>query len=195
MEKLMRPPFDDEMLRRSLGRGHSMMGRIRGRHGGEPLEAARRSRRLFDSRELRLLLLGSIAEQPRHGYDLIRAMEEASGGQYAPSPGMVYPMLAAMSKIGVLDVTTDESVRKNFAITAEGRRELDARFAELAELRDRLKGLTSKQATIDATPVRRAMNNLRAALEGRLAQDATTRSTVLEVAALIDEAAGRIERL
>jgi DNA-binding PadR family transcriptional regulator len=172
-----------------------MMGRARGRQGGDPLEAARRSRRLFDSRELRLLLLGSIAEQPRHGYDLIRAMEEASGGHYAPSPGMVYPLLAAMAKMGALDVTTDESVRKNFAITEEGRKELDTRIEELAELRERLRGLGGDETAIDPTPVRRAMHNLRAALEGRLAQDSTTRSTVLEASALIDEAAGKIERL
>jgi DNA-binding PadR family transcriptional regulator len=191
----MQPPFDDEILDRSLGRGHFMPSRGRARLGRDPLEAMRRSRRLFDSRELRLLLLGSIAEQPRHGYDLIRAMEEASGGQYAPSPGMVYPLLAEMAKMGALDVTTDESVRKNFAITGEGRKELDARTAELGELRERLKGLTEGQASVDATPVRRAIHNLRAAIEGRLAQNATTRSTVLDAAALIDEAAGKIERL
>ncbi|NWM55099.1 PadR family transcriptional regulator, partial [Escherichia coli] len=48
-------------------------------------------RRMFDGTELRLILLKLIEEQPRHGYDLIREIEERSGGAYAPSPGVVYP--------------------------------------------------------------------------------------------------------
>jgi hypothetical protein len=49
----------------------------------------RRSRRMFESGELRLVLLKLIADEPRHGYDLIRAIEDLTGGEYAPSPGVV----------------------------------------------------------------------------------------------------------
>ncbi|HXQ45561.1 MAG TPA: PadR family transcriptional regulator, partial [Caulobacteraceae bacterium] len=50
-----------------------------------------RPRRVFEQGDLRLVLLKLIAEKPRHGYELIKAVEEAVGGAYAPSPGVVYP--------------------------------------------------------------------------------------------------------
>jgi hypothetical protein len=56
----------------------------------------RRSRRMFESGELRLVLLKLIADEPRHGYDLIRAIEALTGGEYAPSPGVVYPTLTLL---------------------------------------------------------------------------------------------------
>jgi hypothetical protein len=56
----------------------------------------RRTRRMFESGELRLVLLKLIADEPRHGYDLIRAIEELTGGEYAPSPGVVYPTLTLL---------------------------------------------------------------------------------------------------
>src|SRR5215207_7065928 len=58
--------------------------------------------RLFDRDELRLLLLQLIAEEPRHAYDLIKAMEERSAGHYSPSPGVVYPALSLLADEGLI---------------------------------------------------------------------------------------------
>src|SRR5215470_2046163 len=66
------------------------------RHGG-------RRRRVFDSGELRLVLLKLIADEARHGYELIRAIEELSGGLYVPSPGMVYPTLTMLHEMGQIE--------------------------------------------------------------------------------------------
>ena len=57
-----------------------------------------RQRRMFDGGELRLVLLKLIADSPRHGYDLIRAIEELTGGAYAPSPGVVYPTITLLDE-------------------------------------------------------------------------------------------------
>ena len=54
----------------------------------------------FDNGELRLVILGMIAEQPRHGYELIKAIEERMGGSYSPSPGVIYPTLAYLEEVG-----------------------------------------------------------------------------------------------
>src|SRR6478752_3119535 len=68
-------------------------------------------RRMFDRGEMRLVLLKLIADQPRHGYDLIKAVEEMTGGEYAPSPGVIYPTLQMMVDEGVIAELPDETAR------------------------------------------------------------------------------------
>ena len=63
----------------------------------------RRGKRMFEGGELRLVLLKLIADQSRHGYDLIRAIEEATHGAYAPSPGVVYPTLTMLQDMGLIE--------------------------------------------------------------------------------------------
>ncbi len=67
-------------------------------------------RRMFDAGELRLVLLKLIADQPRHGYDLIRAIEELTHGAYAPSPGVVYPTLTMLQDMGLIEEAKGEGV-------------------------------------------------------------------------------------
>src|SRR5437868_14436133 len=80
-------------------------------------------RRMFDGSELKLLLLHLIAEEPRHGYDLIRAVGQLSQGGYAPSPGMVYPILTMLAEMEWVN-QMDEGQRKRFAIASKGRESL-----------------------------------------------------------------------
>ena len=91
-------------------------------------------RRLFDSSELRLVLLKLISDQPRHGYDLIRAIEELSGGAYVPSPGVVYPALAVLQDLDHIEGTGAENARKAFAITPSGTADLTANAAAVKAL-------------------------------------------------------------
>src|SRR5215813_5554288 len=83
-------------------------------HGGR---GGGRSRRMFDGGELRLVLLKLIADEPRHGYDLIRAIEELTGGEYAPSPGVVYPTLTLLQDMGLIEEAAGEEPRKPFQAT------------------------------------------------------------------------------
>ena len=76
---------------------------------------------MFESGELRLVLLKLIADEPRHGYDLIRAIEEMTGGEYAPSPGVVYPTLTLLAGHGPDRRSAGEGARKTFQVTSEGR--------------------------------------------------------------------------
>ena len=86
---------------------------------------------MFESGELRLVLLKLIADEPRHGYDLIRAIEEMTGGEYAPSPGVVYPTLTLLQDMGLIEEAPGEGPRKPFQITDEGRAHLDERAEEV----------------------------------------------------------------
>lgn len=171
------------------------------RHGffGGPFGGGQRGRgerrRMFESGELRLVLLKLIEEQPRHGYDLIREIETLSGGAYAPSPGVVYPTMTLLIDMGLADEQQSEGPRKLMTITEAGRQHLAERAEEVATAMGRLAALARVSERTDAAPVRRAMHNLKAALQERLSHEGVTRDTQLEVARILDEAAGRIERL
>ena len=92
---------------------------------GGSRRGGRRSRRMFESGELRLVLLKLIADEPRHGYDLIRAIEDLTGGEYAPSPGVVYPTLTLLQDMGLIEEAPGEGPRKPFQVTDEGRAHLE----------------------------------------------------------------------
>ncbi len=158
-----------------------------GRGGG-------RGRRMFDGGELRLILLKLIEETPRHGYDLIREIEARSGGAYAPSPGVVYPTLTLLDDMGLIEGSA-EGTRKAYTITDAGRAELADKAAEIEALFARLAELGRMQERHSGGPVRRAMGNLRAVLQDRLGHSDVDPETLHAVAAILDEAAQKIERL
>lgn len=152
-------------------------------------------RRMFESGELRLVLLKLISDQPRHGYDLIRAIEELTGGAYAPSPGVVYPTLTMLEDMGHIDEQKSEGARKAFAITPEGAAHLSASKAEVDAIMAKLASLAAERERFDGVTVRRAMLNLRMAIRGRLMQESADKATMREVTAILDEAARKIEAL
>ena len=150
--------------------------------------------RMFAGGELRLLLLKLIGDQARHGYELIKAIEELTGGNYAPSPGVVYPTLSLLLDEGMIEEKADASPRKAFAITPEGEVELSSRSEEADALVNRLIALNEQDDAHRAPPIGRAVGNLFAALRGR-AQSGFDSETVHQVAEILDEAARKIERL
>ena len=98
-------------------------GRRGSRFGGGEDDFSRG--RKFSADDLQLLLVALLADEPRHGYELIRLLEARSNGFYIPSPGMVYPALTYLEEIGYTTVTV-EGNRKRYAITAQGRAHVEA---------------------------------------------------------------------
>ena len=152
-------------------------------------------RRLFEPGELRLVLLRLIADQPRHGYDLIRAIEEMTHGVYAPSPGVVYPTLTMLQDMGLIEESKGEGSRKAFAVTQEGEAHLAEKADEVEALLARLADLGSDQRKAGGAPIKRAVGNLLSALWHRATRDDVDEETRHEIAAILDEAAQKIERL
>ena len=76
--------------------------------------------RFFAHGDLRLVILHLIAEKPRHGYEIIKAIEERVGGAYSPSPGTVYPTLTLLEELGHVTVTPGEGTKRLHTITAGG---------------------------------------------------------------------------
>jgi DNA-binding PadR family transcriptional regulator len=154
-----------------------------------------RRRRVFDSNELRLVLLKLIADQPRHGYELIRAIEDLTGGFYVPSPGVVYPTLTMLHEMGQIEETASGGARKAFAITADGTALLSEKKEEVAALFARLAELATARERSDGGPIRRAMQNLKMVLIARLESGEAKTETLHQVASILDDAAQKIERL
>ena len=127
--------------------------------------------------------------------DLIRELEELSGGVYAPSPGVVYPTLTMLAEMGLTEEAAQEGSRKQFAITATGSAHLAENYDAVELLFERIKRMGSDGTTADHTPIMRALDNLHAVLRHRLSRDGAGVTTILDAAALIDEAAQKIERL
>ncbi|WP_224372112.1 PadR family transcriptional regulator [Hyalangium versicolor] len=150
--------------------------------------------RMFEGGELRLVLLHLIAQEPRHGYDLIRAIEGLSRGVYAPSPGIIYPTLTLLRDMGLVGEPDTDNQRKLFSITPQGRALLKENAKAVEALLQRLGAAGEVRERTDAAPIRRAMHNLKSVLFDTLSADAD-KQTILNVAALIDEAAQKIERL
>jgi DNA-binding PadR family transcriptional regulator len=160
-----------------------------GRRGG-----GRGRRRMFESGELRLVLLKLIADEPRHGYDLIRAIEELTGGEYAPSPGIVYPTLTLLQDMGFIEEAAVEGARKPFQATDAGREHLEQNAADVDELFERLEETGSHRRRGHRPEMGRAIGNLMAALKNRIAHEGWNEALLNEVVDILDDAAQRIER-
>ncbi len=119
---------------RRFGGRHGGRG-FGGRHGrgGDGDEMSRAGRMLAQG-DIRLIALALIAEQPRHGYEIIKVLEEKTSGWYSPSPGMVYPTLTFLEEAGYVTAQTD-GAKKLYSITDEGRAYLEENKA-FVDVRD-----------------------------------------------------------
>ena len=109
---------------------------------------------------LRLYLLKLLDEAPRHGYEVIRLLQDRFLGVYAPSPGTIYPRLARLEEEGL--VTHDEvDGKKIYRITDKGREEINARLDDLAELEEELTQSVRDIAREVTEDVRDTVRNLR----------------------------------
>ena len=162
----------------------------------QPSRAGRGSRgpRVLGHGGLRLVLLRLIAEKPRHGYELIKAIEEQVHGSYSPSPGVVYPTLTLMEEMGWVSVSATDGARKLHTITDAGRQFLDTQRDEADAHWARLQA--KAQAHAERPPqIQRAIENFKLAVHLRLARGALTDEQAHAFAAVLDAAAQNIEKI
>ena len=174
-----------------------------GRHGGGGGDMMRAGRMLAQG-DLRLIALALIAEQPRHGYEIIKVLEDKTQGWYSPSPGIVYPTLTYLEEAGYVTAQT-EGAKKLYTITEEGR-------AHLAENRDFVEAVLERFAAVgrkiarmrrrsaedddgrgpNLPPlVRAALDNLREVAIKQLEGDTEAEAKIVEILA---RAAGDLRR-
>jgi DNA-binding PadR family transcriptional regulator len=118
------------------GRHHRHSGR-HGRDGDFDGGDMMRAGRMLAQGDLRLLALALIAEQPRHGYEIIKVLEEKTQGWYAPSPGIVYPTLTYLEEAGYVTAQAD-GAKRLYTITDEGRTYLESNRAFVDAVLERL---------------------------------------------------------
>ncbi|MDJ0641222.1 MAG: PadR family transcriptional regulator [Erythrobacter sp.] len=174
-----------------------------GSHGGSGRR--RRRGRMFGTGELRLALLALIAEEPRHGYELIKAIEDMTGGGYAPSPGAVYPTLQLLEDEGKIKPAkakpkgkakdADTGGKKPFEATKEGKAELEERASEVETLMGRLNEHGERAEKVRSPDLFRAMGNLANVLKNRARAGKLDKEVMDEIVDIIDEVAKRIERI
>jgi DNA-binding PadR family transcriptional regulator len=140
------------------------------------------------------VILRLIEEKPRHGYEMIKEIEERVGGAYTPSPGVIYPTLTLLEELGYVAVTPGEGARKLHEITPEGRSFLAANHQAVDALFARMRNASEARSGGTAPQIVRAMENLRLALRLRLSRGPLTEDQVIAVATALDTAATAVER-
>ena len=186
------------------------------RHGWGPHRHGRfgRSGRILGHGELRFLLLALIGEKPRHGYDLIKAIEEKVAGAYSPSPGVIYPTLTLLEDMGWVSASSDAEAKKLFTVTQDGTLALaankalvDDMMARLAQVKDGVAQANDGEDE-DAhwsdprtfrgfakVPVMRGFKQLRRAMRARLMAAPLSEEQLKRVAAILEETAKKISEV
>ncbi len=115
--------------------GH--FGRRWGGFGGFNQGPGGPGERFFGRGDLKYVILDLLKDQPRHGYDIIRALEDRMGGRYRPSPGSVYPTLQMLEDLGYVTSSQQEG-KKVYSITDDGRRYLTEQASTIDDIRSRI---------------------------------------------------------
>ena len=172
---------------RGGGRGGRGGGDFDGLRGGR----GRGGPRPLGHGDLRHLMLHLIAEQPRHGYELIRLIEELFHGAYSPSPGAIYPTLSQLEDMGLIAATAAEG-RKRYAITEEGRAHMAQAHEQIEAARTRTHASARDIAKAQIPPaVREAFGRIKHAVLARHGR--WSEAEIAQVAALLNQAADGLE--
>lgn len=166
-----------------------------GPFGGGGFGGGGRRERMFESGDLRLVVLHVLKQQPSHGYEVIKAIADLVGGDYSPSPGTVYPTLTLLEDLGQATVADTAGGRKQYAITEAGEAHLAEHQATLERLLARLTAVRTAFGARRSPALERAMQNLKLALKLRFDQGEQSEEQLRRIAEVIDRAAVEIERL
>ena len=191
--------FDEPFNGQRCG-GRHRHGRFRGfrhRHGHHGMDGddMMRAGRMLAQGDLRLIALSLIAEQPRHGYEIIKLLEEKTSDWYSPSPGIVYPTLTYLEEAGYVTGSTEGS-KKLYTITDDGRAYLksnqdvvDAVLDRLTAIGERVnrwrresRGERDNRRSLPPL-VEAAFDHLRETMSKRLESGADTEASLVEILA------------
>lgn len=197
-----RERHEEHCAGRRFGRhGYGPRGFGRAGRGGDSDDMMRAGRMLAQG-DIRLIALALIAEQPRHGYEIIKVLEEKTSGWYSPSPGMVYPTLTFLEEANYVTAQADGS-KKLYSITDEGRAYLeenkafvDAVMARFAAIGERLKARREREEQEEGDAdiprsVRGAFMDLREAVRDALRASPEAKGRVIDA---IDRAVQELKK-
>jgi DNA-binding PadR family transcriptional regulator len=161
-------------------------GRPRGRWRGG---------RMFEQGDLRYVVLRLLDEKPRHGYEIIKALEEKFGGAYAPSPGAVYPTLQLLEDLGYARMASDQEGKKVYEITDAGRAHLAENQATVDSIFERIGKLVGHFLDEPMTEVHAAFRNVGRATYSRASGAVHDPALLKKVSEILERAAKEIDAL
>lgn len=153
-----------------------------------------RRERMFETGDIRLLMLHFLQQRSAHGYELIKAIEELSKGEYTPSASIIYPNLTFLEDQGLVLANQEEGGKKQYTITEEGVILLNQQDELLATVTERLHSLAILSNNRSIPEMQRAINNIRSALNLRLAKGPIEQETLYKITDALDRATKEIER-
>jgi DNA-binding PadR family transcriptional regulator len=191
------------------GCGRSGAGHQRGRWGFEGFMAdfwgpgggprgrgwKTRAGRVFEQGDLKYVILRLLAEKPRHGYEIIKELEDRFGGSYAPSPGTVYPTLTMLEDLGYARAMPEEGGRKIYEITDEGRKHLEEHSATVDDIFERIAKFVEGFFDAPMADLKRSFGNLGRATFYVASRAPNDRERIARISEILKKAAAEIERL
>ena len=149
---------------------------------------------MFDHGDLRFVILRLIAEKPRYGYEIIKAIEDGVSGAYSPSPGVIYPTLALLEELGYATVSDSTGGKKLHTITPEGEAVLEANRPAVDAIFQRMEAAGAAGADGRSPQILRAIENFKMALRLRLSRGPLTEKQIQAIVTALDGAARDVER-
>jgi len=154
-----------------------------------------RAGRVFEQGDLKYVILRLLAEKPRHGYEIIKELEERFGGAYAPSPGTVYPTLTMLEDLGYARAMPEEGGRKIYEITDEGRKHLEEHSATVDDIFERIAKFVEGFFDAPMADLKRAFGNLGRATFYVASRAPNDRERIARISEILKRAASEIEAL
>lgn len=154
-----------------------------------------RAGRVFEQGDLKYVILRLLAEKPRHGYEIIKELEERFGGAYAPSPGTVYPTLTMLEDMGYARAMPEEGGRKIYQITEEGRKHLQEHSATVDDIFERIAKFVEGFFDAPMADLKRSMAGLGRATFYVASRSPNDRERIAKISEILKRAAAEIERL
>jgi len=154
-----------------------------------------RAGRVFEQGDLKYVILRLLAEKPRHGYEIIKELEDRFGGAYAPSPGTVYPTLTMLEDLGYARAMPEEGGRKIYEITDEGRKHLEEHSATVDDIFERIAKFVEGFFDAPMAELKRSMASLGRATFYVASRSPNDRERLGKISEILKKAAADIERL
>lgn len=158
-------------------------------------QASTPRKRLFEAGHMKLLVLHLISQAPKFSYDIIKDVGAVVGGGYSPSTGTIYPTLNYLEEQQYIHAELNTDERKQYSITQIGMQHLEAEHATVKKILcrfDTRKQIHNNEQYVD---IKRAMENLKAALRIKIQHCELTPEQVFAIAEKIDQAAVEISRM
>ncbi len=145
--------------------------------------------RMFEQGDLKLVILRLLDEKPRHGYEIIKELEERSHGRYTPSAGAIYPTLTMLEDLGYAVATPEDGGKKVYAITDAGRAHLAEHRPMVDELFDRVSQIGDAVFGDGVRPARDAMIELAKEFGTVMMNGRRSAEQIAAIAAILEKAA------